>query len=290
MKGVKLAAIIPFRPLPVLTLEKKREVLHLLNGTIQSLRNTQYSELEIVVAGSGGIESPGNDAGITIIDLHDYAPEVVEAVARDPSADHRLLDIRSKRLWGVRHALNHGAEKTILIDADDQISRRTLWHVADSGAETSWLAEMGWEYIHRLNRLYLRNSKFDARCGTCAVISRRDLLEKFRIEDKNSPVGDFYHHHYVEKITGHAERLPFPAFAYRTDHGSNFTLGFHRLLEERFLTRLDYLARYACKALVSRAVSPKWIEEFGDPREVFQDYIVMSGAQVAVTAETAGVH
>jgi hypothetical protein len=261
----KTAVVIPMRSVQELQGKERDHVVNLLNITIGSVMRSDWLDYRIYVCGSGDLVGLECSDRLQILDLRDFAPETVATARSEPTTDNLRSDMYAKRLYGARTAIEAGAARVLFLDADDLVHKSLFSFVAEHPETASWLAGCGLEYMDRTQRVYVRKRHFAARCGSCAIVGREKLIQKFGILAGRPSLGTFHHHAIVETVSKNCRILPFPAFVYRTDHGANMTLGLGGLRRARLGTAMNYVARNLVKLALSRPYTQEDLEAYGDP-------------------------
>ena len=213
-----IAFVVPVRPLRGLSIAE--DVLALLSSTIRSVIAQSDPNWRLLLISSEELELNVSDERIINI----IAADGLKRVASN--TEEAYGDMHLKRFVGSRQALKIGASHIMFLDADDLINRHITEYVNRHGCHRSYLGSKGWEVMGKMRRAFYRRSRFAARCGTCAIVSRQLMSSEKFCGSTNVDIGRFYHHTFIASLLdAGASELPFPMAVYRTDHSANFTFG-----------------------------------------------------------------
>ena len=252
-----LAFIVPFRPL--VGYKNADEVLRLLSCTLNSVVQQSDPNWRVVLSASDRLRISVGDARIEQLIPVGALPETASETSIGYS------DMHLKRRFAVEQAFNTGASHIMFLDADDLVHKDLTRFVNSGDEDSSYLAETGYELIGKTHRVMLRSSRFAARCGSSAIVSRRDFQTEFFKSTPETGSSPYYHHSYVSYLASrNVALLPSPMVVYRTEHVGNITKGVKDLAKGiDWLKDVPRLARLVGKFAFSQNYGEKFKEQFG---------------------------
>lgn len=176
-------------------------------------------------------------------------------------AETRLIightDKGRKTLRGLVEAGKYNPTHTMVVDADDCVSRRLAGLVAQNPQNHGWIVNRGYRYPEGNAYIYLKRRKFHEMCGSCNIL-RYDLNYLPEQPEYNRGYGYYTYyvdHEKVKNILGNygtpLDSLPFLGAVYVVGTGENLYYD-ERRLSRSLLARLNY-----------RLLTPKIRAEFG---------------------------
>lgn len=177
----------------------------------------------------------------------------VPNLTADPQVNviqQKRSDRGRKMLRGLVAAQAWQPTHTMLLDADDCVSRRLAEFVEQHPQDNGWFISHGYRYAEGSRLIYKKSPNFYTMCGSCNIL-RNDLNRLPEKPEYNRGYGyyKFYiDHAKVTTVLAQAgtplEPLPFPGAVYITQTGENSYFdssrlyqGVERMINYRFLTR-----------------------------------------------------
>ena len=141
------------------------------------------------------------------------APSAGYEYSRSRDIARKNADKARKIRAGLEHAARHRPTHTMVVDADDCVSRRLAEFVEQNPHGAGWYFKKGYFYTEGSRFLFLNRRNFNVVCGTSVVTAypHRGLLFA-------NP--DFYQHAFDEPPGG-LTPLPFPGAVYSMANGDN---------------------------------------------------------------------
>lgn len=162
----------------------------------------------------------------------DFDSPLVERIDVDADAalPHGEWDKRLRVTAIGAEVRARGGGWLMFVDADDLISRRVSAFINSHQYEADvFVARTGWEHDHRTGRIRLA-PRFWNLCGTSMAIhfEPHELpTVASAAKDEKQVLGASNHSFWLERARAAGKRIgnfPFPAAAYRIEHGENLTL------------------------------------------------------------------
>ncbi len=251
------------------------QVCQLFERCLRSVCNQRSDRFQVIVVCNEKPAIPFEHPQVEYVQV-DYPLPLHERGRSE--AETRLIightDKGRKILQGLVEAEKYYPTHTMVVDADDCVSRRLAEFVSHAPQANGWFIRRGYRYREGGDRLYLKRRKFHEMCGTCNII-RYDLnaLPPEPEYDRGYGYYTFYIDH--EKVKGNLDRhhhplkpLPFLGAIYIVGTGENLYYDAHRLTTSP-LARLN-----------QKALTPKIRGEFGlyplsldQPKPVLIDFL-----------------
>ncbi len=185
------------------------------------------------------------------------------------SENHNQCVDKGRKMWlGLAEAKNFNPSHIMFVDADDCISNRIVEFVRQQDSDSNgWYCDQGYEYEEGKNTIFLRQQKFNQKCGT-SYIFRFDLVFPQWIEF-DAITRDYQRHQMFGKYLAEKgtplDPLPFPGSIYMTDNQENIWL------QKSFFTQGDRPVKEQVKFIVgdfykrikSQKLSEDIKQEFG---------------------------
>jgi hypothetical protein len=130
-------------------------------------------------------------------------------------------------LKGLIEASRAYTTHTMIVDADDCVSKRLAKFVAEHSESVGWYINKGYKYINNDQYIYIKRKEFYRMCGTANII-RIDLLNLPQAPEYNRGYGYYKlyidHQKVREKMVSNSSPLaplPFPGAIYVIATGDN---------------------------------------------------------------------
>lgn len=215
----------------------------LFERTIKSICNQTSSNFKVIVVCN---EKPN-------IDFKHPALNYLEVDFKPPGSDlsEKALDKGLKVLEGLLWAQKSPPSFSMVVDADDCISRRLVEFSEQRPYSNGWFFETGYMYPDQSRFVYYSRENFHNLCGTSSIINYK--LYEFNYPNARKDVA-FIRHYYgnhkyiLRRIIGQGynlEPLPFPGSVYILDNGENFyNQSFSIFVPKDIVDRIKSLKNY----------------------------------------------
>lgn len=180
----------------------------------------------------------------------DFPVPDLSSATQTSVVSRKHTDKGRKLLRGLVTAQAFNPTHTMLLDADDCVSRHLAEFVALHPQDNGWFFSNGYRYTEGSRWIYKKANNFYTMCGSCNII-RTDLNRIPETPQYNRGYG--YYKFYIDhaKVAGvlaqsgtPLQPLPFPGAVYMTQTGENIYFnstrlhqGIERVINYRFLTR-----------------------------------------------------
>lgn len=162
-------------------------VSRLFERTLKSACNQTVTDFKIIVVCHEKPQIKFNPPQVNYIEVNFPPPEQDRTLKR--------LDKGRKILTGVFHARELKATHTMIVDADDCVSKHLAEFVKQNPQSNGWFVNKGYVYQRGSKLIYLRKKHFNKLCGSCNII-RYDLHELPENIDTDYPeLNQYYHNH-----------------------------------------------------------------------------------------------
>ncbi|MFB2923082.1 glycosyltransferase family 2 protein [Aerosakkonema funiforme] len=141
-------------------------VCKLFERTLKSVCNQTSTDFRVVVVCHEKPEIEFNHPHITYIEVDFPVPE--------QDLISKTLDKGRKILWGLFYGRQFNPSHTMIVDADDCISKHLAAFVNQNPQSNGWFVNKGYVYQADSKFIYFRKKAFNKLCGTCNII-RYDL-------------------------------------------------------------------------------------------------------------------
>ncbi|NEP09889.1 MAG: glycosyltransferase family 2 protein [Symploca sp. SIO2C1] len=183
-------------------------------------------------------------------------PDLTSGIPGD-ILNQKRVDRGRKQLKGLVAAQEFHPTHTMLLDADDLVSKRLAELVHQNPQGNGWFFKKGYRYTSGSNWIYKKSNDFYTMCGSCNII-RYDLNKIPDNPEYNRGYGyyKFYlDHAKVVKVLAEAgtplEALPFFGAVYVTQTGENTYFDSSRLYQG--------IGRYINYRLVTRSLKEEFM-------------------------------
>lgn len=173
---------------------------------------------------------------ISYVEVDFPVPDITNGTVRD-IISRKDTDKGRKLLRGLVAAQEFNPTHTMLLDADDYISKRLAEFVYQHRQANGWFINKGYRYIPGSRWIYKKSSGFNTMCGSCNII-RNDLNRIPEKPEYNRGYGyyKFYiDHAKVIKVLAEAgtplEPMPFLGAVYVVQTGENIYFNSSRLYQ-----------------------------------------------------------
>lgn len=204
-------------------------VSKLFERTLKSLCHQNSPDFRAIVVCHEKPLVEFNHPHVTYVEVDFPAP------APDSSYQLKELDKGRKILTGLFHARKFNPTHTMIVDADDCVSKNLAKFVSQNPQHNGWFVDKGYVYQQGSKFIYFRNRYFNKWCGTCNIV-RYDLQEVPEDIDKIYPELNSYYgnHRKVADIMYETGReivpLPFPGALYTIGNQENiYQTGFQKI-------------------------------------------------------------
>jgi hypothetical protein len=194
-------------------------------------------------------------SNLSYIEVDFPVPDITSGTAMD-IVSRKRTDKGRKLLRGLVAAQEFNPTHTMLLDADDLVSKRLAEFVHQHPQANGWFFNRGYRYTQGSYLIYKKSNDFHTMCGSCNII-RNDLNNIPENPEYNRGYGyyKFYiDHAKVVKVLGEAgtplEPMPFLGAVYIVQTGENIYFDSSRLYQG--------IGRYINYRLVTRSLK----EEF----------------------------
>ncbi len=147
-------------------------VAKLCERTLKSICNQTSHAFRVIVVCNEKPSIEFSHPHITYIEVDFPVPS--------PDLNAKLLDQAQKSLVGLIHAKELQASHTMLVDADDCVSKQLAEFVNQNYQANGWYINQGYVYKEGGKLIYHKKNAFNKSCGTCRIIryDLNDLPEK----------------------------------------------------------------------------------------------------------------
>lgn len=198
-------------------------VSKLFERCLRSVCNQTSSQFRVLVVCNQKPEIEFKHPYVTYIEVDFPTPE--------HNSKARMRDKRMKVLVGLFHAQKLNPSHTMVVDADDCVSKHLAEFVSQHPQSNGWFVNRGFLYKNGSKFLYFRRKDFYQWCGTCTILKYDlfDLPERIDYHSLKTQITTkkyYYIHHskVVEEMVEEGKpikSLPFPGAVYIVCHGDN---------------------------------------------------------------------
>ena len=137
-------------------------VSKLFERTLKSVCNQTSPDFRVIVVCHEKPQIEFNHPNITYIEVDFPIP--------GQDLKSKTLDKGGKILWGLFHARQFNPSHTMIVDADDCVSKRLAEFVNQNPQSNGWFVNKGYVYQAGSKFIYLRRKAFNKLCGTSNII------------------------------------------------------------------------------------------------------------------------
>jgi hypothetical protein len=226
-----------------------KRVTQLLERCLQSVCNQTSPDFRAIVVGHEKPTLKFSHPQIHYLTVDFPIPQPVPGESRQVFLNRKRTDKGRKMLRGLIYASQFNPSHTMLVDADDVVSKRLAQLVSQHPNCNGWYVDRGYRYEEGRDYIYYKRQNFYRMCGSCNVI-RYDLNALPEDPEYNRGYGYYIRHIDHEKVRGilaanqtPLKPLPFAGAVYTVDNGENqyydrnrFHNGIFNLFNNRRLT------------------------------------------------------
>ena len=243
-------------PLQSMTVSNSWErVSQLFERCMQSVCQQTSRHFQVIVACHEKPLITFNHSQISYLEVDFPVPDITSGTA-DEIINQKRVDRGRKQLKGLVAAQEFNPTHTMLLDADDLVSKRLAELVYQNPDANGWFCKQGYRYTPGNRWIYRKSNNFHTMCGSCNIL-RYDLNKIPENPEYNRGYGyyKFYiDHAKVVKLLAAAgtplKALPFLGAVYVTQTGENTYFDTSRLYQG--------IGRYINYRLITRSLK----EEF----------------------------
>jgi hypothetical protein len=134
-------------------------------------------------------------------------------LSRSKDIERKNADKARKLRTGLEYARRYQPTHSMVVDADDCVSRRLAKFVEQNPESPGWYFQKGYIHTEGSRFMHLNSRNFNVVCGTSVVIA----YERYHLLFANP---DFYQHAFEEPMAS-LTPLPFPGAVYSMANGDN---------------------------------------------------------------------
>ena len=163
-------------------------VCQLFERCLRSVCNQTSADFRVIVVCHQKPEVEFTHPHVTYIDVDFPLPKEKNRIARGDTDKGRKI------LKGLIYAQQFSPSHTMVVDADDCVSRRIAEFVQQNSGDYGWFINRGYKYQENNRYIYLKRNNFYRMCGTCNIL-RYDL--NFLPENPEYNRGYGYYKYYI---------------------------------------------------------------------------------------------
>ncbi|WP_199314308.1 glycosyltransferase family A protein [Planktothrix sp. FACHB-1365] len=137
-------------------------VSKLVERTLKSICNQTSPDFRVIVVCHEKPQIEFNHPNISYIEVDFPIPE--------QDLKSKRLDKGRKILWGLIEGRQFNPSHTMIVDADDCVSKHLAGFVNQNPQNNGWFVNKGYVYQPGSKFIYLRRKAFNKLCGTCNII------------------------------------------------------------------------------------------------------------------------
>ena len=137
-------------------------VCKLLERTLKSECNQTSPDFRVIVVCHEKPQIEFNHPNVTYLEVDFPVP------AQDYKS--KSLDKGRKILWGLFHGRQFNPSHTMIVDADDCVSKNIAELVNQNPQSNGWFVNQGYVYQTGSKFIYLRRKAFNKLCGTSNIV------------------------------------------------------------------------------------------------------------------------
>ena len=218
-----------------------RRVCQLFERTVRSLCHQTSNDFKVIVVCHGKPDINFSHPNVIYLEVDFPLPKHKNRIARGDTDKGRKI------FKGLIHAKEFSPSHTMIVDADDCVSRRLAEFVSQHHESNGWFVNCGYKYQENSPYIYLKQNNFYRMCGSCNIL-RYDLNFLPENPEYNRGYGYYKYclvHAKVKEVLAEKhlpiQPLPFLGAVYVINTGDNISgnenkLNFHWLNRRKLTT------------------------------------------------------
>lgn len=209
-------------------------VSQLFERCMQSVCRQTSSQFHVIVVCHDRPDTTFQHPNLSYVEVDFSRPDITSGSAKE-ILNRKRTDKGRKQMRGLVEAAAFSPTHTMLLDADDLVSKRLAAFVTQSPQANGWYFKQGYRYNGKGNFFYKKSNGFYTMCGSCNII-RYDLNRIPDSPEYNRGYG--YYKFYIDHAKAVEElrqegtplaALPFLGAVYITQTGENIFFNSSRL-------------------------------------------------------------